>query len=215
MQHSRGPATGTGSSEGHLSRVKTEATGKSKAPPGVCRVWGNSVCVGGLSRGRVGIPPTGSHSHLLAGPLRAVRGPAGRALACLGRGEGCAPGGQIHRSALSARSRALGHSAALAARQTQTCHLHGRGQDPGPPLEPSLTQADRFLLVFRVCFCLAPFEIGYDVGGKAAASKPRATSAQPRPVLAWKMDGRGAGGGGWGAGEGGHAVSYQLLYLHL
>lgn len=77
----------------------------------------------------------------------------------------------------------------------------GRGQDPGPPLEPSLTQADRFLLVFRVCFCLAPFEIGYDVGGKAAASKPRATSAQPRPVLAWKMDGR-------GAGEGGHDVSY-------
>lgn len=39
-----------------------------------------------------------------------------------------------------------------------------------PTAGSSLTQADRFLLVFRVCFCLAPFEIGYDVGGKAAAA---------------------------------------------
>lgn len=47
---------------------------------------------------------------------------------------------------------------------------------PGSATGPSLTQADRFLLVFRVCFCLAPFEIGYDVGGKAATSTPRATA---------------------------------------
>lgn len=60
-----------------------------------------------------------------------------------------------------------------------TGHLHCRGAGPpGAPLDPSLTQADRFLLVFRVCFCLAPFEIGYDVGGKAAASKPHTKGAQ-------------------------------------
>lgn len=54
---------------------------------------------------------------------------------------------------------------------------HGAGPHRAP-LDPSLTQADRFLLVFRVCFCLAPFEIGYDVGGKAAASRPHAKSGQ-------------------------------------
>lgn len=47
------------------------------------------------------------------------------------------------------------------------------GSDLKTTTGPSLTQADRFLLVFRVCFCLAPFEIGYDVGGKAPASEPR------------------------------------------
>lgn len=64
---------------------------------------------------------------------------------------------------------------------------------PGAPLDPSLTQADRFLLVFRVCFCLAPFEIGYDVGGKAAASKPQTKSALQQPVVSWKMDGQRVG----------------------
>lgn len=48
---------------------------------------------------------------------------------------------------------------------------------PGDATGPSLTQADRFLLVFRVCFCLAPFEIGYDVGGKAATATPRAATS--------------------------------------
>lgn len=47
------------------------------------------------------------------------------------------------------------------------------GSDLKTTTGPSLTQADRFLLVFRVCFCLAPFEIGYDVGGRAPASEPR------------------------------------------
>lgn len=61
---------------------------------------------------------------------------------------------------------------------------------PGAPTDPSLTQADRFLLVFRVCFCLAPFEIGYDVGGKAAAPKPRAGSGEPPPAVSWRMDGQ-------------------------
>lgn len=45
---------------------------------------------------------------------------------------------------------------------------------------PSLTQADRSLLVFRVAICLAPPEIGYDVGGNAAASKLRAHGGLPR-----------------------------------
>lgn len=53
----------------------------------------------------------------------------------------------------------------------QTCHLPW-GSDLKNTTGPSLTQADRFLLVFRVCSCLAPFEIGYDVGGKAPASEP-------------------------------------------
>lgn len=75
-----------------------------------------------------------------------------------------------------------------------TGHLHCQGAGPpGAPLDPSLTQADRFLLVFRVCFCLAPFEIGYDVGGKAAASKPHTTCAQQQPVVPWKMDGQRVG----------------------
>lgn len=73
-------------------------------------------------------------------------------------------------------------------------HLHCQGAGPpGAPLDPSLTQADRFLLVFRVCFCLAPFEIGYDVGGKAAASKPHTKCAQQQPVVSWKMDGQRVG----------------------
>lgn len=74
--------------------------------------------------------------------------------------------------------------------RNQTCHLDCRGADPGSTTGPSLTQADRFLLVFRVCFCLAPFEIGYDVGGKAAASKSHAKSGQQQPVVSWKMDGQ-------------------------
>lgn len=145
-----------------------------------------------MSRGQVGILPTGSHSALLAGPL------SGGGHRWVGtwvprERRGCAPG-EVGASALPACSQALGHRAA---RLTQTGHLRARrrGGAPGAPPDPSLTQADRFLLVFRVCFCLAPFEIGYDVGGKAAASKPRATSAQPQPVLAWKTDGQGAGAG--------------------
>lgn len=38
---------------------------------------------------------------------------------------------EFHPSALSACSQALGYSAALAARLTQTCHPHGSGA--GPP----------------------------------------------------------------------------------
>ncbi|KAG3258208.1 hypothetical protein H1C71_027943 [Ictidomys tridecemlineatus] len=68
-----------------------------------------------------------------------------------------------------------------------------RGADPRSTTGSSLTQADRFLLVFRVCFCLAPFEIGYDVGGKAATSQPHAKSGQQQPVVSWKMDGQRVG----------------------
>lgn len=152
------------------------------------------MCVRGLSRGQVGILLTGSHSHLLAGPLSAVMGTAGWVLGGLGRGEGCGPGEVSSVSTVCllpgpGTLRCVGSSA-----DADLPPARQRGRTPGRPLDPSLTQADRFLLVFRVCFCLAPFEIGYDVGGKAAASKPR-------PALAWKMDGQ-------GAAEGGHAVSF-------
>nr|XP_014338791.1 PREDICTED: uncharacterized protein LOC106701616 [Bos mutus] len=48
---------------------------------------------------------------------------------------------------------------------------------------------------------LTPFEIGYDVGGKAAASRSRAKSGQQQPVASWKMDGQ-------REGEGGYTFSY-------
>lgn len=103
----------------------------------------------------------------------------------MGRGEGCEPGGpSVHIHTVRPLLDAL----------EQTGHLHCQGAgSPGAPLDPSLTQADRFLLVFRVCFCLAPFEIGYDVGGKAAASKPQTKSALQQPVVSWKMDGQRVG----------------------
>lgn len=64
-----------------------------------------------------------------------------------------------------------GASVLVAAQPKSDCHLPW-DSDLKNTTGPSLTQADRFLLVFRVCFCLAPFEIGYDVGGKAPASEP-------------------------------------------
>lgn len=77
-------------------------------------------------------------------------------------------------------------SAAAAGRlESDSPPARSRAGPPGAPLDPSLTQADRFLLVFRVCFCLAPFEIGYDVGGKAAASKPHANPGEQAPVVSW------------------------------
>lgn len=94
-------------------------------------------------------------------------------------------------SALSACSQVLERSAACATQLVFDLPPARSGcRTPGASPDPSLTQADRFLLVFRVCFCLAPFEIGYDVGGKAAASKPHAKSAQPQPVVSRKMDGQ-------------------------
>lgn len=106
-------------------------------------------------------------------------------LIVMGRAEGCVPVGLcVHTSTVHPLLYALEH----------TGHLHCQGAGPpGAPLDPSLTQADRFLLVFRVCFCLAPFEIGYDVGGKAAASKPHTKCAQQQPVVSWKMDGQRVG----------------------
>lgn len=123
--------------------------------------------------------------------LGAGMGTAGWVLGCPGSGEGCAPG-KVSAASTARRSQALGHWAELAARLIQTCHLRTRqrGGTPGAPLDPSLTQADRFLLVFRVCFCLAPFEIGYDVGGKAAASKPRATCLSLSPCVPGRGMGR-------------------------
>ncbi|XP_034866331.1 uncharacterized protein LOC118014266 [Mirounga leonina] len=82
-------------------------------------------------------------------------------------------------------------SAAAAGRlESDSPPARPRAGPPGAPLDPSLTQADRFLLVFRVCFCLAPFEIGYDVGGQAAASKPRANRGEQAPVVSRRTDGQ-------------------------
>lgn len=90
-------------------------------------------------------------------------------------------------SALHPLLEAPEHPAALAVRlESDLPPARSSAGPPGAPLDPSLTQADRFLLVFRVCFCLAPFEIGYDVGGKAAASKPHAKSGEQQPLFSWK-----------------------------
>lgn len=97
-------------------------------------------------------------------------------------------------SALHLLLDALEHSAAIAVQlESDLPPARPSAGPPGAPPDPSLTQADRFLLVFRVCFCLAPFEIGYDVGGKAAASKPHANSGERPPVVSWKKDGQRVG----------------------
>lgn len=93
-----------------------------------------------------------------------------------GRGECSIPGGLLHphQYCLPVPGRCLEYSVVVAAQLTSDLSLVCREvQTLKTTTGPSLTQADRFLLVFRVCFCLAPFEIGYDVGGKAPASEPR------------------------------------------
>lgn len=108
-----------------------------------------------------------------------------------GEGRGCVPGGRSHprqHCACSGRPGTFRCCGSAAGIGLTTCKV--MCGTPGAPTDPSLTQADRFLLVFRVCFCLAPFEIGYDVGGKAAAPKPRAGSGEPPPAVSWRTHGQ-------------------------
>lgn len=88
-------------------------------------------------------------------------------------GKGSVCGGLLHshQYCLPVPGGSVEHSVLVAAQLKSDQHLPW-DSDLKNTTGPSLTQADRFLLVFRVCFCLAPFEIGYDVGGKAPASEP-------------------------------------------
>lgn len=166
---------------------------KSKVNSWVCRAWKGD----GVGRGRVWRHSVWAGERFWHSVDRYPQSPVSRAfehgdghcwlgyLIVVGKGRGLRTWRTVwSASALSACSWMPWNSRPhLQCSWYQTCHLHCQGAGPpGAPLDPSLTQADRFLLVFRVCFCLAPFEIGYDVGGKAAAAKPHAKSAQQQPV---------------------------------
>ena len=81
-------------------------------------------------------------------------------------------------------------------RWNQTCHLHHHRVDPTEHCRTHLLhRLTDFSWCSEVCFCLAPFEIGYDVGGKAAALRSHASLVGSSLWLPGRWMGREGEGG--------------------